>query len=150
MSEAITITDIRAAAERLKGAARVTPLLEADTLNEFAGRRVLVKAECLQRTGSFKFRGGWSAISAQSEDARAKGVIGYSSGNHAQGVALTARELGLEAVIVMPVTTPQIKVDAVRSLGAEAILHGDDFNAAFEQAQHLLNHQFHYYLRRLK
>ena len=90
MSEAITIDDIRAAQKRLAGAARVTPMLESPFLNEIAGRRVLVKAECLQRTGSFKFRGGWSAVSALDPEVRSRGVIAYSSGNHAQGVAHAA------------------------------------------------------------
>ncbi len=123
MSEAIGITDIRDAADRLKGAARMTPLLEADTLNEFAGRRILVKAECLQRTGSFKFRGGWSAISAMTEDARAKGVIGFSSGNHAQGVALAAKLHGAPAVIVMPSDAPAMKINNTRGYGAEVVLY---------------------------
>lgn len=123
MTEAITITDIRAAAKRLKGAARVTPMLEADMLNDLAGRRVLVKAECLQRTGSFKFRGGWSAISALGDEARAKGVIAYSSGNHAQGVALAARLHGAPAVIVMPSDAPAMKIDNTRGYGAEVVLY---------------------------
>lgn len=123
MSEAITISDIRNAADRLKGAARMTPLLEADTLNEFAGRRVLAKAECLQRTGSFKFRGGWSAISALTEGARAKGVIGFSSGNHAQGVALAAKLHGAPAVIVMPSDAPAMKINNTRGYGAEVVLY---------------------------
>lgn len=121
--EVITISDIRAAADRLKGAARVTPLLEADTLNAFAGRRVLVKAECLQRTGSFKFRGGWSALSAMTTEARAKGVIAFSSGNHAQGVALAAKLHGAPAVIVMPSDAPEMKIANTRGYGAEVVLY---------------------------
>ena len=121
--EVITISDIRAAADRLKGAVRVTPLLEADTLNAFAERRVLVKAECLQRTGSFKFRGGWSALSALTPEARAKGVIAFSSGNHAQGVALAAKLHGAPAVIVMPSDAPEMKIANTRGYGAEVVLY---------------------------
>ena len=121
--EAIDITDIQAAAARLRGHARVTPLLESDLLNERAGRRILVKAECLQRTGSFKFRGGWSAISALTPDQRARGVIAFSSGNHAQGVALAARAHKCRAVIIMPADAPRTKIDNTRSYGAEVILY---------------------------
>ena len=123
MPEAIDITDIRTAADRLKGAARVTPLLEADNLNSLAGRRVLVKAECLQRTGSFKFRGGWSAISTLTEEARRKGVIAFSSGNHAQGVALAAKLHDAPAVIVMPSDAPAMKINNTRGYGAEVVLY---------------------------
>ena len=123
MSEAITITEIRAAADRLKGAARFTPLLEADNLNDLAGRRVLVKAECLQRTGSFKFRGGWSALSAMSPEARKRGVIAFSSGNHAQGVALAAKLHGAPAVIIMPSDAPSMKIANTRGYGAEVVLY---------------------------
>lgn len=123
MTEAIDIADIRAAAERLKGAAVRTPLLESDNLNTLAGRRLLVKAECLQRTGSFKFRGGWSALSALSPAEREKGVIAFSSGNHAQGVALAAKLHGAPAVIVMPSDAPQMKIANTRGYGAEVVLY---------------------------
>ncbi len=123
MSEAITIDDIRAAQRRLAGVARVTPLLESPFLNALAGRRVLVKAECLQRTGSFKFRGGWSAVSARPEAARKRGVIAYSSGNHAQGVAHAAELMGVPAVIVMPEDAPALKLANTRAHGAEVVLY---------------------------
>ena len=97
---------IRAAAERLKGHARRTPLLSSPFLDEIAGRRVFVKAECLQHTGSFKYRGGRSALSALDPETRAKGVLAYSSGNHAQGVARAAAEYGVPAVIIMPADAP--------------------------------------------
>lgn len=132
MAEAVGADDIRAAAERLRGAARVTPLLESDTLNILAGRRVLVKAECLQRTGSFKFRGAWNALSAMAPERRAKGVIAYSSGNHAQGVALAAKLHGAPAVIIMPSDAPQAKIDGTRGYGAEVVLYdrrGEDRDA---------------------
>jgi threonine dehydratase len=117
------ITAVRAAAERLHGHARVTPLLEADLLNELAGRRVLVKAECLQRTGSFKFRGAWSRLSALSPEERARGVLAYSSGNHAQGVALAAKLLGAPATIVMPQDAPAAKVGNTRAYGATVVTY---------------------------
>ncbi len=115
--------DVAAAAGRLAGAARRTPLLEDPFLNEAAGRRVLVKAECLQRTGSFKFRGAWNRISALEGAARAKGVVAFSSGNHAQGVAYAARLQGLPAVIVMPKDAPAAKIEATRRYGAEVVLY---------------------------
>jgi threonine dehydratase len=117
------IAAVRAAARRLSGHARVTPLLEADFLNDRAGRRVLVKAECLQRTGSFKFRGAWSRLSAMTEAERARGVLAYSSGNHAQGVALAARLMGMRATIIMPKDAPAAKIDATSAYGAEVVLY---------------------------
>ena len=114
---------IEAAAERLAGHARRTPLLSSPFLDEIAGRRVLVKAECLQHTGSFKFRGAWASITALPEAARARGVIAFSSGNHAQGVALAARMHGVRAVIVMPSDAPQLKIANTRALGAEIVLY---------------------------
>jgi threonine dehydratase len=100
------IAAIRAAAARASADIRVTPLLSADALNRIAGRRVLVKAECLQITGSFKARGGWAAVSAQAPEVRARGVVGMSSGNHAQGLAWAAAAHGVPATIVMPSDTP--------------------------------------------
>ncbi|MFQ6775352.1 threonine/serine dehydratase [Cereibacter sphaeroides] len=117
------IAIIEAAAARLAGHARRTPLLSSPFLDEIAGRRVLVKAECLQHTGSFKFRGGWSALSALEPARRAQGVIAYSSGNHAQGVALAAARHGAPAVIVMPADAPQLKIENTRALGAEVVLY---------------------------
>ncbi|MCZ4260058.1 threonine/serine dehydratase [Limimaricola sp. G21655-S1] len=112
---------IRAARARLGRNLRRTPLLSSPALDAIAGRRVLVKAECLQVTGSFKARGGWSAVSAIPQDVRARGVIAFSSGNHAQGVAHAAREHGIPAVILMPVDAPQAKIDNTRALGAEVV-----------------------------
>lgn len=114
---------IEAAAGRLQGHARRTPLLSSPFLDEIAGRRVLVKAECLQHTGSFKFRGAWSALSALEPDARARGVIAFSSGNHAQGVAYAAKLHGVPSVIIMPEDAPKLKIDNTRALGAEVILY---------------------------
>ena len=112
---------IRAARTRIGTNLRRTPLLSSPALDGIAGRRVLVKAECLQLTGSFKARGGWSAVSAIPEETRARGVIAFSSGNHAQGVAHAAREHGVPAVILMPVDAPQAKIDGTRALGAEVV-----------------------------
>ena len=118
-----SIAMIEAAAGRLDGHARRTPMLTSPFLDEIAGRRVLVKPECLQHTGSFKFRGAWSAISALDEATRQRGVIAFSSGNHAQGVAAAARMHGISAAIVMPADAPKLKIDNTRALGAEVILY---------------------------
>lgn len=118
-----SIAMIEAAAQRLKGHARKTPLLSSPFLDDIAGRRVLVKPECLQHTGSFKFRGAWSALSALDEAARNKGVIAYSSGNHAQGIAHAASLHGAPSVIVMPADAPKLKIDNTRALGAEVVLY---------------------------
>ncbi|GGH58298.1 pyridoxal-phosphate dependent enzyme [Frigidibacter albus] len=117
------ITRIEAAAARMAGHIRRTPLLSSPFVDALAGRRVLVKAECLQHTGSFKARGGWSALSALPPEARARGVIAYSSGNHAQGVAAAARAFEAPAVIVMPADAPRLKIDNTRTLGAEVVLY---------------------------
>lgn len=113
------IAAIEAAAARLKGHARRTPLLSSPFLDEIAGRRVLVKAECLQHTGAFKFRGAWNALCALAP----KGVVAFSSGNHAQAVAWAARLKGVPAVIVMPADAPAIKIANTRALGAELVLY---------------------------
>jgi threonine dehydratase len=114
---------IEAARDRLAGRVRRTPLLSSPFLDEIAGRRVFVKPECLQHTGSFKFRGAWSAISALSPQVRAKGVLAFSSGNHAQGIALAAKLHGISSVIVMPSDAPQIKIANTRAFGAEVVLY---------------------------
>jgi threonine dehydratase len=114
---------INAAAIRAKGIVRRTPLLSSPFLDEIAGRRVFVKAECLQHTGSFKFRGAWSALSGMSSADRTKGVLASSSGNHAQGVALAAKMHGVPAVIIMPSDAPKQKIDNTRALGAEVVLY---------------------------
>ena len=114
---------IEAAAARLEGQARVTPLLNAPLLDALVGRRIFVKAECLQWTGSFKFRGGWAAVSALTPEVRARGVIAYSSGNHARGVALAAARHGVPAVIVMPADAPKVKIENTKAYGAEVVLY---------------------------
>jgi threonine dehydratase len=119
----VTPAMIEAAAARMAGHVRRTPLLNAPLLDRTAGRRILVKAECLQVTGSFKARGGWSAVSALSPEARARGVIAYSSGNHAQGVAHAAARHGAPCVILMPLDAPQVKIANTRAYGAEVVLY---------------------------
>jgi threonine dehydratase len=114
-----SFAEVEAAAERLLGVAIRTPLLESAALDAQAGGRVLLKAECLQRTGSFKFRGAYNAISQVDADA----VVAYSSGNHAQGVAAAARLLGKAATIVMPADAPAIKIENTRAYGAEVRLY---------------------------
>ena len=115
--------DITAAADRLRGHAVRTPLLNATLLDAAAGRRIFVKAECLQKTGSFKYRGARSAVSALDPETRARGVIAFSSGNHAQGVALAAREMGAPAVIIMPADAPVMKIRNTEDYGAEVVLY---------------------------
>ena len=119
----MNIAMIRAAAIRLQGHARLTPLLNAPLLDRIAERRVLVKAECLQWTGSFKFRGAWSALTALDPATRAQGVIAFSSGNHAQGVAHAAALHGVPAVIIMPADAPTVKITNTRAYGAEVVLY---------------------------
>jgi threonine dehydratase len=119
----IGIDDVRAAAGRIAGVAHRTPVLTSRTLDERTGATVLLKAENLQRIGAFKFRGAYSAISALPPDQLARGVAAYSSGNHAQAVALAARLLGTRAVIVMPEDTPAAKVEATRGYGAEVVTY---------------------------
>lgn len=129
----MNIDMIRAAQSRLAGRVRYTPLLSSPFLDDLAGRRVWVKAECLQHTGSFKYRGALSAISALDPDERRRGVIAYSSGNHAQGVALAARQARSPAVIIMPADAPRVKIENTRALGAEIVLYdrvaGEDRDA---------------------
>ena len=114
---------IRAAAARARGRVRRTPLLSSAALDLRAGRRVWVKAECLQVTGSFKARGAWAAVSAMTPEALARGVLAYSSGNHAQGVAWAAAAHGAPAVILMPKDAPSVKIEGTRALGAEVVLY---------------------------
>ena len=119
----MNIDMIRAAQARLAGHVRRTPLLSSPFLDEMAGRRVWVKPECLQHTGSFKFRGAWSALSALDAEVRARGVIAFSSGNHAQGVALAAKMHAVACVIIMPADSPALKIENTRAFGAEVILY---------------------------
>ena len=119
----ITLDDVHAAAARLEGVAHRTPVLRSRTLDALTGAGVHLKAECLQRGGAFKFRGAYSMISTLPEDARRRGVVAYSSGNHAQAVAIASRLLGSHATILMPADTPPAKMEATRGYGAEVVTY---------------------------
>jgi threonine dehydratase len=121
-----TAADIDAAAKRLAGIAVRTPLLNFPVLDARLGARVFLKAETLQRTGSFKFRGAYNKISSIPADRKAAGVVAYSSGNHAQGVAHAAELCGMPAVIVMPSDAPLAKRERTKALGAEIVLYNRD------------------------
>lgn len=117
----ISLDDVQAAAGRLLGVAHRTPVATSRTLDEMLGAQVFLKCENLQRTGSFKFRGAYNTINALDADDRRRGIVAFSSGNHAQAVALAARLHGVPAVIVMPTDAPQAKIDATRGYGAEIV-----------------------------
>src|SRR5262245_18066191 len=116
-----TATDIEAAIKRLAGVAVRTPLSKSAVIDDAVGARVFLKAETMQRTGSFKFRGAYNKISSIPADRRDAGVVAYSSGNHAQGVAAAARLLGMRATIVMPADAPKAKRERTLALGAEVV-----------------------------
>jgi threo-3-hydroxy-L-aspartate ammonia-lyase len=120
-SFAISLDDVRAAAERLRGVANRTPVVTSRTLDELVGAQVFFKCENLQRGGAFKFRGAYNRLSALSATQRKTGVVAFSSGNHAQGVALAARVLGIPATVVMPTDAPRLKLEATRGYGAEVV-----------------------------
>ena len=117
----IELADVQAAAQRLEGAANRTPVLTSRTLDGVVGASVHLKAECFQRGGAFKFRGAYNKISSLPDDVRARGVLAYSSGNHAQAVAIAAQLLGTHATILMPEDAPAAKLDATRGYGAEIV-----------------------------
>ena len=133
--EAPTVADIEAARERLAGVARETPLYPSETFSRLSGRSVLLKAENLQRTGSFKIRGAYNTISTLRPEERAAGVVAASAGNHGQAVAWAAREAGTPATIFMPEDAPMAKVEATTSYGGRVELVGDSFEAAVAAAQ---------------
>jgi len=132
MDYAVSIEDIRAAANRLKGIAVRTPLIESPLLNERAGGRVFVKSENLQNGGAFKFRGAYNRLSQFTEAEKAAGALAFSSGNHAQGIALAAKMLGIKATIVMPEDAPKLKVDGTRGYGADVVFY-DRYNEDREE-----------------
>ena len=119
----LQFTDIQAAALRLEGVAHRTPILTSSTLDTMLGCKVFMKAENFQRMGAFKFRGGYNAINSLTDAERARGVFAFSSGNHAQAVALAARLHGCKATILMPADAPQMKLDATRGYGAEVVTY---------------------------
>src|SRR4051812_10790423 len=118
----LTIELIREARERIRARIHRTPVLTSRTFNERAGHEVFFKCENMQRAGAFKFRGATNKILSLNGEERRRGVVAHSSGNHAQSVALAAREAGIRAVIVMPSDAPQLKLKATRGYGAEVIL----------------------------
>ena len=130
-----TLAEIEAARERIGPLARVTPAYSSETLSRRSGRPVMLKAENLQRTGSFKIRGAVNKIATLTEGERAAGVVTASAGNHGQAVALAAREAGVAATVFMPQDAPMAKVDATRSYGAEVVLVGEGFDEADVAAQ---------------
>lgn len=119
----LTIDDVRAAAQRLRGVAARTPVLQVKEFDEMAGNTLFIKCENLQRVGAFKFRGAYNRLAQLSDDERRKGVVAFSSGNHAQGVALAAKLLGIKATIVMPADAPAVKLDATRGHDAVVITY---------------------------
>jgi threonine dehydratase len=131
------VDDVRAAAQRLHGKAVATPLLSSPQIDAQLGARLLIKAECLQRTGSFKFRGAYNALAQIDPTKRGAGVVAYSSGNHAQGVAAAAAMLGMPATIVMPADAPAIKIANTRFYGAEIVTYDRYRESREEIAQRL-------------
>ncbi|WP_430784171.1 pyridoxal-phosphate dependent enzyme [Actinoplanes sp. G11-F43] len=119
----VTLQDVRDAAARLDGIAHRTPVIHSRTLDELAGAQVFLKAENFQRAGAFKFRGAYHAASRLTADQLSRGIVAFSSGNHAQAVALAARELGSSAIIVMPTDSPAAKIEAVRGYGADIVTY---------------------------
>src|SRR5438309_5307869 len=120
---AISLTDVRQAAERLRGIANRTPVVTSRTVDALVGGEVFFKCENLQRGGAFKFRGAYNRLVALTAEERLRGVVAFSSGNHAQGVALAARELGIHATVVMPTDAPSLKVQGTREYGAEVVTY---------------------------
>lgn len=133
----VTIADIQAARSVLKGIINYTPIVPDEKLAAAIGAKSFLKAECLQRGGSFKVRGAYNKISRLSDDEKERGVITASAGNHAQGVALAAKLQGIKATIVLPEFAPLTKVVATKALGAEVILKGDSFDAAVAYSKEL-------------
>ena len=128
------LSEIEAARARLDGVARVTPVYRSETLSRLIGREIHLKAENLQRTGSFKIRGAYNRISLLSPEERAAGVVAASAGNHGQSVAWAAREVGARARVYMPQDAPMAKVDATRHYGAEVVLTGSAIEACLDAA----------------
>ncbi|MDQ0204481.1 threonine ammonia-lyase [Pectinatus haikarae] len=132
-----SIADVYRAAKQLDGITRHTDLIYSEYFSQISSNDVYIKPENLQKTGSFKLRGAYNCISQLSDAQKKRGVIAASAGNHAQGVAFAAQKLGIKAVIVMPATTPILKVEATRAYGAEVILYGDSYDDACAKAYEL-------------
>jgi threonine dehydratase len=137
----IQLAEIEAARERLRGAIYESPCAHSQMLSTLTGQQVYLKLENLQMTGSFKERGALNRIAMLTPEQAARGVIAASAGNHAQGVAYHATKRGIRALIVMPLTTPLVKVTATRNFGAEVLLHGANYDEAFVEAMRLCEQQ---------
>src|SRR5690348_4314448 len=122
----VSYDDVAAAHERIKGAARRTPVLTSATVDALAGAQVFFKCENFQRMGAFKFRGAYNALSQLTPEEKKKGVLAFSSGNHAQAVALSGKLLGIKTLIVMPENAPRVKLEATRGYGAEVVTYRKD------------------------
>jgi threonine dehydratase len=131
------LDEIKKAQERLSPVIKKTPLIFSELYSDKSGNNVYLKPENLQRTGSFKIRGAYNKIASLTPEQREKGLVTASAGNHAQGVAYSAKKLGVKATIVMPVQTPFIKVESTKSYGAEVVLHGSSYDDAYERAQEI-------------
>lgn len=141
MTLAISFDDVVSAAERLAGVANRTPLITSRTVNELTGYQVYFKCENLQRIGAFKFRGAYNALSRLSEAEKARGVVTHSSGNHAQGIALAAKLLGISATIVMPTDAPASKLAATRGYGARVVMYDRQLQERAEVSGQLAQQQ---------
>ncbi len=139
-AKSVTIADVKAAAARLAGIAHRTTVLTSRTVNERTNSQVFFKCESFQRTGSFKFRGAYNALTQLTQEHRQRGVLTYSSGNHAQALALAGKLLGIHTTIVMPNDAPIVKQDATRGYGAEVILYNRATTKREELAQ-ILAHE---------
>ncbi len=137
MSLAITLADVQAARERVRGHIYESPCARSEMLSRMTGQQVYLKLENLQMTGSFKERGALNRLTLLSEEEAARGVVAASAGNHAQGVAYHATRRGVRSIIVMPLATPLVKVTATRGFGAEVILHGANYDEACAEATRL-------------
>ncbi|SHI29270.1 threonine dehydratase [Anaerovibrio lipolyticus DSM 3074] len=144
--ENTTIADVYKAAKQLDGVAKKTKLIESLFFSDLCGNNVYLKPENLQNTGSFKLRGAYNKISQLSDEEKKIGVITASAGNHAQGVAFAAQRLGVNAVICMPATTPLLKVEATKAMGAEVVLHGDSFDDAYAKSLELQKKKGYVYI----
>lgn len=133
--EKVTLEDVKKAKEILEGVIEKTPILKGIAISKKTNANIYYKCECFQKTGAFKIRGAYNKISSLSEEEKSHGVIAASSGNHAQGVALSAKMLGLDATVVMPTCAPEAKVASTRENGANVILTGDVFDQAFAEAK---------------
>lgn len=141
MTSPPTIQDIKDASQRLAGKVAKTPLLNAPVLDQHTGGNILLKAECLQETGSFKLRGATNRIAQLSDTQRAAGVVAWSSGNHAQGVAAAARRFGVSAKIVMPADAPKAKLENTKALGAQVVLYDRASESREDIGQRIADHE---------